>query len=45
MFRSSFLIIQLSISVDFSHEIRDAMLDQIVWKDFVRTARDDLRPK
>ena len=26
-------------------EIRDAMLDQIVWKDLVRTARDDSRPK
>ena len=25
--------------------IRDAMLDQVVWKDFIRTARDDSRLK
>ena len=25
-------------------EIRDTMLNQVVWKDFIRTARDDSRP-
>ena len=25
-------------------EIRDAMLDQVVWKDFIRMARDDSGP-
>ena len=27
--------------LDNTKEIRDALLDQVVWKDFVRTARDD----
>lgn len=31
--------------LDDTKEIRDAMLDQIVWKDLVRTAQDDSRPK
>ena len=31
--------------LDNTKEIRDAMLDQVVWKDFIRTARDDSRLK
>ena len=26
-------------------EIRDVMLDQFVWNEFIRTARDDSRPR
>lgn len=31
--------------LDNTKEIRDAMLDQVVWKDLVRTARDDSQPR
>ena len=31
--------------LDNTKEIRDAMLDQVVWKDFIRTGWDDFRPK
>ena len=31
--------------LDNTKEIRGAMLDQVVWKDFIRTARDDSRLK
>ena len=31
--------------LDNTKETRDAMLDQVVWKDFVRMALDDSRPE
>ena len=31
--------------LDNTKEITDAMLDQVVWKDFIRMARDDPRPE
>ena len=31
--------------LDNTKETRDAMLDQVVWKDFVRMAQDDSRPE
>ena len=31
--------------LDNTKETRDAMLDQVVWKDFVRMVQDDSRPE
>ena len=33
--------IKADTGLDNTKEIRDAMLNQIVWKDFIRTARDN----
>ena len=33
--------IKADTGLDNTSEIRDAMLNQIVWKDFIRTARDN----
>jgi len=30
---------------DNTKQIRDVMFDQVVWKDFIRIARDDSLPK
>ena len=37
--------IKADTGLDNTKEIRDAMLNQIVWNDFIRTARDNSRPK
>ena len=37
--------IKADTGLDNTTEIRDAMLDQVVWKDFVRMAQDDSRPE
>ena len=37
--------IKADTGLDNTKEIRHAMLNQIVWKDFIRTARDNSRPK
>ena len=36
-------IIKADTGLDNTKEIRDAMLNQVVWKDFIKTARDDSR--
>ena len=38
-------IIKADTGLDNTKEIRDAMLNQVVWKDFIRTARANSRPK
>ena len=38
-------IIKADAGLDNTKEIRDAMLNQVVWKDFIRTARANSRPK
>jgi len=35
--------IKADTGLDNTKEIRDAMPDQVVWKDFIRMARDDPR--
>ena len=37
--------IKADTGLDNTKEIRDAMLDQVVWKDFFRRAWDDSWPK
>ena len=37
--------IKADTGLDYTKEIRDAMLDQVVWKDFFRRAWDDSWPK
>jgi len=37
--------IKAESGLDDTKEIRDAVLDQVVWKDFIWTARDNSRPK
>ena len=37
--------IKADTGLDNTKEIRHAMLEQVVWKDFNWTARDDSRPK
>ena len=41
----TFDTIKADTQLDNTKEIRDAMLDQVVWKDFIRTALEDSRPK
>ena len=38
-------IIKADTGLENTKEIRDAMLNQVVWKDFIRTARANSRPK
>ena len=38
-------IIKADTGLDNTKDIRDAMLNQVVWKDFIRTARANSRPK
>ena len=38
-------IIKAVTELENTKEIRDAMLDQVVWKDLIRTARNDSRPQ
>ena len=57
IFKLSYLNLNIALTLDYlnpalnnsaldnTKEIRDAMLDQVVWKDFIRTARDDSRLK
>jgi len=37
--------IKADTGLGYSKEMRDAMLDHVVWKDFIRKVRDDSRPK
>ena len=37
--------IKADTGLDNTREIRHAMLDQVMWKDFIRTAWDDSWPK
>ena len=37
--------IKADTGLEITKEIRDAMLNQVVWKYFIRTARDIFRPK
>ena len=37
--------IKAGSGLDSTNEIRHAMLDQVVWKYFIRTAWDDSRPR